>query len=81
MIEIRRPLGDVSPRIAKKWGGVSPDFDFVEHVCPGCGYLVDATQRRGRKPSQRKTIGYWILTKVRSVQMSKMKKELRHGIH
>ena len=45
-VEIRGPLGDINPWIARRWGGESPDFVFVRYVCPGCGHLIDATQRR-----------------------------------
>ena len=44
--KIERELGDLSPWIARRWHGVSPDFHLIEYVCPGCGYLIDATQRR-----------------------------------
>ncbi len=45
-LQVRRNLGQISPWIARRWAGVSPDFLFVEYVCPGCGYLIDAAQRR-----------------------------------
>jgi len=45
-LQVRRNLGQLSPWIARRWAGVSPDFLFVEYVCPGCGYLIDAAQRR-----------------------------------
>jgi N-methylhydantoinase B len=44
--KIHRDLGEASPWIARRWNGVSPDFDLIEYVCPGCGYLIDTTQRR-----------------------------------
>lgn len=43
---ITRELGEASPWIARRWHGRSPDFHLVEYVCPGCGYLIDVTQRR-----------------------------------
>ena len=45
-IEIRSHLQDASPRIAKRWKGESPDFVFVRYICPGCGFIIDAAQRR-----------------------------------
>jgi N-methylhydantoinase B len=45
-LQVRRNLGQISPWIARRWAGVSPDFLFVEYACPGCGYLIDAAQRR-----------------------------------
>jgi len=43
---ITRELGEASPWIARRWNGKSPDFCLIEYVCPGCGYLIDVTQRR-----------------------------------
>jgi DNA-directed RNA polymerase subunit RPC12/RpoP len=45
-VEIRQDLKMASPWIAKRWNGASPDFIFIEYVCSGCGYLIDAAQRR-----------------------------------
>lgn len=44
--QAQRELGTAGPWIARRWGGTSPDFHLIEYVCPGCGYLVDVTQRR-----------------------------------
>jgi hypothetical protein len=48
--KIHRELGELSPWIARRWHGVSPDFQLIEYVCPGCGYLIDTTQRRKNEP-------------------------------
>jgi hypothetical protein len=39
-------LTAAGPWVARRWGGVSPDFHLVEYLCPGCGYCIDRTQRR-----------------------------------
>jgi N-methylhydantoinase B len=46
----RRELGSLGPWVAMRWGGESPDFEWVEYICPGCGYLIDANLRKKSEP-------------------------------
>jgi hypothetical protein len=42
----RRELAAAGPWLALRWGGRSPNFELVEFICPHCGVLVDALERR-----------------------------------
>jgi N-methylhydantoinase B len=46
----RRELGSLGPWVAMRWGGESPEFEWVEYICPGCGYLIDANLRKKSEP-------------------------------
>ena len=41
-----RALGAASPWVAMRWNGESRRFILVERLCPGCGRLIETTQRR-----------------------------------
>lgn len=41
-------LGNVGPWNCRRWNGNSPNFVFVEHICPGCGVLFDTAERLKR---------------------------------
>jgi N-methylhydantoinase B len=46
VIESTRELGNISPWIAVRHGGESPNFHAIETICDGCGVLLDVTQVR-----------------------------------
>ena len=47
---LRRELNALGPWVAKRWDGESPDFEWIEYICPGCGYLLDANLRKKGEP-------------------------------
>ena len=40
-----QPLGKAGPWICRRYNGNSPNFELVEYMCPGCGVLIDVTER------------------------------------
>ena len=38
-------LGSAGSWICRRWNGNSPNFVFVEYICPGCGVLIDTAER------------------------------------